>query len=107
MWGQPEFEVTLKQEMAHLEAKDFPLQQGLSQASVALDDGLKFIVLKTSEQAGQLTIKTGIFYKGVIGGCSCADDPTPIDEITEYCEVLLVIKKDSGEVEITLIDERD
>ena len=43
------------------------------------------MLLSASEDAGLLRVKAGIFYTGIIAGCSCADDPTPIDELNEYC----------------------
>ena len=46
---------------------------------------------------------TGIFYTGVVAGCSCADDPTPVEEQHEYCEVLIEINRATAEAVIRLL----
>ena len=48
-------------------------------------------------------MNAGIFYRSVIGGCSCADDPTPVDEQAEYCEVVVEIDKVTAEAKVTLL----
>jgi hypothetical protein len=50
-------------------------------------------------------VKAGIFYSGVVTGCSCADDPTPVNEESEYCVVQLDINKQTGETAIALLAE--
>ena len=47
--------------------------------------------------------KAGIFYTGIIPGCSCANDPTPETEYSEYCEVLFDINKRTAETLVTLL----
>lgn len=56
-----------------------------------------------SEEAGFIRARAGIFYTGVIAGCSCADDPTPVDEQNEYCDVRVDIDKQTGEATIALL----
>jgi hypothetical protein len=50
-----------------------------------------------------IRVKAGIFYQGVLGGCSCADDPTPASEINEYCEVQLDIDKSTAATAVELV----
>jgi len=50
-------------------------------------------------------VKAGIFYKSIIAGCSCSDDPSPIDEVDEHCEVMIEIDKRSAEATITLLPD--
>jgi len=50
-------------------------------------------------------VKAGLLYAGIIAGCSCADDPTPIDEVTEYCVVRFDIDKATAETKVTLLSE--
>ncbi|MCU0842459.1 MAG: hypothetical protein MUC79_12175 [Thiobacillaceae bacterium] len=102
-WGTPEFKGVLKRELERLGSDQLPLQQGLSSSSYALDDKLSVIVLGASEEADRIRVKAGIFYAGIIAGCSCADDPTPVDENVEYCEVLVVIDRRTAEATITLL----
>ncbi len=91
-----DFATVLKQELATLDPDVFPLQQGLRHSSHAITDDLTFIVLKQHRDGETLTVKVGIFYRGVIGGCQCADDPTPADSIDEYCEVIVTIDRHSA-----------
>lgn len=102
-WGTPGFEDILKQELEQLGAGQLPLQQGLTSGSYALDDNLKVLIHSVSEEAGFIRIRAGIFYAGIIAGCSCADDPTPVDEQNEYCDVRVDINKQTGEATIALL----
>ena len=49
-----------------------------------------------------IRVKAGLAYNGIIAGCSCSDDPTPIDETNEYCEVLFSINKETAETTVEL-----
>lgn len=89
--GSAAFENTLKQELAQLPADVLPLQQGLRHGSVALNDGISFMLLNTLQDSQGLVIQLGVFYHSIIAGCSCSDDPTPIERNTEYCEIQLRI----------------
>jgi hypothetical protein len=103
-WGTPGFESTLKAEIAQLGADVLPLQEGLSFGSVGLDDSVSAMILDVSESAATLHVRTGIFYTSIIAGCACADDPTPENEYTEYCELELEIDRVSGETQVRLAE---
>lgn len=94
----------LKQEICSLGAETLPLQQGLRHSSYAIADKLSVTVLNIQEDTDYLTVKAGLFYTGVIAGCNCADDPSPVDENNEYCEVLLRINKRSAETTVSITD---
>ena len=104
-WGTPDFEDTLKQEIAQIGADQLPLQQGLSTSSYAVDNKLDVMILRVSEEAGFIRAKAGIFYSGIIAGCSCADDPTPVNEESEYCVVQLDINKQTAATTVVLLAE--
>jgi len=104
-WGTPDFENILKAEIAQLGAEQLPLQQGLSTSSYALDDKLKVRIISVSAGADLIHAKAGIFYSGIIAGCSCADDPTPVEEQNEYCEIVLDIDRMTAETTINLLAE--
>ena len=104
-WGTPDFENILKSEIEQLGAEQLPLQQGLSTSSYALDDKLKVRIISVSEEASFIRAKAGIFYTGITPGCSCADDPTPVEEQTEYCVVQLDINKMTAETTVALLAE--
>ncbi|MDP2430905.1 MAG: hypothetical protein Q8O33_02630 [Pseudomonadota bacterium] len=102
-WPSPEFEAVMKQEIECLDADLLPLQQGLSQSSHARSDKLSARIISVVEETDCLRVKAGLFYTGIIAGCSCADDPTPVDEINEYCEVRFDIDKQSAETRVVLL----
>lgn len=102
-WGSAEFRSTFNDELRNLDAGLLPLQQGLQYSSYVISDRLAAIILKTQEDTLQITIKAGLAYNGIIAGCSCSDDPTPLDETSEYCEVQLCINKKTAETTVTLL----
>jgi len=104
-WGTPDFETVLKEEIQGLDHSTLPLQEGLSQSSHVSDAKISIVILKASESRDCICVKTGIFYAGIIAGSCCADDPTPITENTEYCEVLFDINKITAETVATLHPE--
>ncbi len=104
-WGSPAFDSILKQEIVQLGAGQLPLQQGLSTSSIALDDTLELMLISAIEDAGFLRVKAGLFYTGIIAGCNCADDPSPVDANTEYCVVRIDIDKTTAESSVTLLAE--
>lgn len=104
-WGTADFEGILKTEIEQLDAEQLPLQQGLSTSSYALDDKLNVRIISVSEEANFIRAKVGIFYTGIIAGCSCADDPTPVEEQNEYCVVRLDIDKTTAETTVVLLVE--
>lgn len=102
-WGCPDFAGVLKNELEQLNAEQLPLQQGLATSSHALDHNLSAMIIRVGDDDGFIRVKAGIFYSGIIAGCNCADDPTPIDEQSEYCEVQLEINKITAETTIALL----
>jgi hypothetical protein len=102
-WGTPAFADRLQQELAGLGAAALPLQQGLVSGSYVHGDDLGVMLLAVSEAPETIRAKVGVFYQGVIAGCSCADDPTPVDTTTEYCELQLEIDRESAETRIILL----
>lgn len=103
--GSADFEAVLKSTIAELGLKHLPLQKALSQSSCALDTNIQATIINVSESNDQLKIKAGVFFTGIIAGCSCADDPSPVDEQAEYCEIELSINKATAETEITLLND--
>ena len=101
-WGSPQFEAALKQEIAR-QAGELPLQQGLATGNYVADTPVTVIINGIAEDGCTIRVLAGIFYQGVIGGCSCADDPTPVSEINEYCEVRLDIDRASAAAAVLLV----
>lgn len=104
-WNTPDFREVFKHEAGQLGAAALPLQQGLARSSHVSGDGYDVVVLNVAEEAQRILVKAGIFYQGIVAGCSCADDPTPVDEQTEYCVLRFDIDKQTAETAITLLDD--
>lgn len=104
-WDSPDFEAALKREIEALDKQQLPLQQALSLSSQVTERPHQAMVIKATEVGGQLIVKVGIFYTGVIAGCNCADDPSPVDELNEYCVVQLAIDKASAESTLSLLPD--
>ncbi len=102
-WGTPGFEAALKREVERLGADQLPLQQGLSTGNYVADGPITVTINSVADTEGVIRVKAGIFYRSVIGGCSCADDPTTASEINEYCDVQLDIDKADARVTIRLV----
>jgi hypothetical protein len=95
-WNTPAFNETLKRELEAAGPAVLPLQQCLAASSYALDEGCSVMILGASEETGAIRARIGVFFRGIIAGCSCADDPTPIESQQEYCELELLIDRRSG-----------
>lgn len=103
-WGSPEFTDVLKREIERLDGEQLPLQQGLRTSSHAVAEGFSAIIHGVSDDAGFIRARIGVFFSGIIAGCSCADDPTPVEPQTEYCEMELVIDKRTGETTVSVVE---
>jgi hypothetical protein len=104
-WGTPGFNDALRSEVEQLNADLLPLQAGLTAGSHVLDKARRALIITAAESAGAIRARVGIFYNSIIAGCSCADDPTPVDELNEYCEVTIDIDMTTAEAQVTLMPE--
>ena len=103
-WATPDFENALQDEIKKIKPELLPLQEGLSQSSSVSDGDISVMILNITETVYDIRVKTGILYAEIIAGCSCADDPTPMGEQTEYCEVQFDINKMTAETTIALLN---
>lgn len=101
-WGNPEFEAVFKRELAAVPVDVLPLQQGMRQGGYVLDELLTVTLLSTHAEADVIRVNAGVFFSSIIPGCSCADDPTPVEPINEYCEVQVAIDRRTGEASARL-----
>ncbi len=102
-WGKADFAATLKRELA-AHADELPLQQALSGTSTVADETVTVVLLDAHADDAAIHVKVGMFFAGILAGCSCADDPTPIEPQTEYGEWLIAIDRQSGAARIDLIE---
>lgn len=104
-WGTPSFESVLKREVEALPVSKLPLQRGLTATSYALDESFEAMVIGAREHGDGIRAKVGIFYSGLVAGCSCADDPMPVEAQSEYCVLRFDIDRATGEVAVALDDD--
>jgi hypothetical protein len=102
-WGSSTFNDALKQEVEELRAEELPLQKGLSLSSYVSNEPFNIMVINAVEDDETIRVKAGVFYTGIIAGCSCSDDPGPTDVQPEYCDVQLEINKSNAGATITLL----
>jgi hypothetical protein len=101
-WGTPAFESVLCRETQNLGLDVLPLQQGLQHGSHAFADPVQVIHLSSRAAAQALVIRVGVFFTSVIAGCNCADDPTPVGRLNEYCVLELRVDSRTALTTITL-----
>lgn len=101
-WKTPSFVGVFKEDV-RANADWLPLQQGLALTSHALTERIDAMVISSFDGGNVLKVKAGIFFEGILTGCSCADDPTPVGEQNEYCEMLFEIDRKTGEAVVTVV----
>jgi hypothetical protein len=104
-WNTPAFDGILRQEIDQMDAGQLPLQHGLVTGSHVVDKQHRAMILGVTETSNIIQARAGIFYTSVIAGCNCADDPTPVDENAEYCEVRFDIDQRTAEATVTLLSD--
>lgn len=102
-WGTADFEHRFKADIKSLDSNLLPLQAGLAQSNYVSDSEINVVILNTTEMPDVICVKAGIFYAGVVVGSCCADDPTPLSEQPEYCEVQFNIDKATAQTAVTLL----
>ena len=100
--GSEAFRETLKAELEGLADGTLPLDKGCSRGGYA--DGREIAVTILDVKDGQRSIRArvGVFFRELVAGCSCGDDP-----LTEsgYCEMEVTIDRESAEAEFMVLPE--
>jgi hypothetical protein len=91
-WGSPGFPAALRREL-EAQAGLLPLQQALAGSSAVSGDRIEVMLIATDADASQIRARVGVFFSGIVAGCSCADDPTPVEAQNEYCELEIGIDR--------------
>ncbi len=102
-WGSADFELAFVTAVQQLGTADLPLQQALAQSSYVSESPRTVVMLGSTATDYAIQIKAGIFYFGIIAGSCCSDDPTPLCEENEYCEVLFELDRQRTAARITLL----
>lgn len=94
--NRADFDAVFKREVESLDAACLPLQQALATTSAVADEPFRVMLLDKDVSATRLRVKAGVFYAGLVGGCNCADDPSPVEPQPEYCELWFEIAQPDG-----------
>jgi len=100
-WNSTAFDQVLKDEIEGLEIHLLPLHQSMVHGSHLAGDDFTVTILTCAESDHCIRVKLGVFFRSVIAGCSCADDPTPVDESAEYGELWCEIDKRTAKAVVT------
>lgn len=95
-----DFKRTLKNEIEHMDKKLLPLDQGTAQGGYVSDEPITATVLRINENNDSIQVDAGIFFTEIVICCGCGDDPMPANT---YCEVRLLIDKQTAETVIKII----
>ena len=104
-WGTDAYRNVLCEEVEQLPLELLPLQQGLRQSSQVSDAPVQAMFLQAEARDGQIISAVSLFYSGVIAGCNCADDPTPVDTLPEQCSIEITIDQQDATTHIRLLPE--
>lgn len=99
-----DFEQVLKHEIESLDINELPLQQAMRQSSYISGDAFSVMIQHSKINQENILVKVGVFYSGVIAGCNCSDDPTPVNENNEYCELELEIDRQAAIARVKLFE---
>jgi len=104
-YATPEFRTVLKQEIEALDVSQLPLVQGMAGGSMPLEGSVGAMILDIADTGDSILVKAGLFFRSIIAGCACANDPTPENENNEYCEIQFEIDRSTAGTTATLLGD--
>ena len=99
-WGTPKFREVLKDEIEHLAVSELPLARALHFGNFLADERPTVMINSIEDRGDHIAVRMGLFFAGINAGAGCADDPTPVEENNEYCELLFRIDRHTGTTEV-------
>jgi hypothetical protein len=100
-WGAPDFPAALKREL-EAQAGQLPLQQALAGSNAVSGEAIEVMVISHQGGSDCIHAKVGVFFSGIVAGCSCADDPTPVEAQNEYCELRVDIDRRTAAADVRI-----
>lgn len=88
-----EFAAQFRLALSSLDVEQLSLQQAVKNGSIALNQGISVMIISHQQTELLLEVKVGIFFRSMIAGCNCADDPSPVDTLEEYAEAWFYIDR--------------
>ena len=104
-WSGPQREAVLKQELEQLDPGLLPLRAAMAQGNQVAAEPVRVLVLATGEEGDACYgARVGLLFASLIGGCQCADDPSPLEALPEYAELQIRIDRLTGAAQWWLLD---
>lgn len=102
-WGDAGFIAEFLAYVERLDPQTLLLQQALTQSSYVSPSPHRAILLNSRATTEEIHLKVGIMYAGIIAGSCCADDPNPVCEQNEYCELLFCLHRHRAQATLQLL----
>lgn len=99
-FNSADFEAQFKMAAQSLDIEQLKLQQALQKGSAVLPSPPTLMIISSHQDKYMLIVRSGIFFRSIIAGCNCADDPTPVDSLEEYVEATFEISRKDGSFRI-------
>lgn len=103
-WHSPRRESVLQRELEQLDPGLLPLREAMARGNQIAAEPVRVLVLSTADEADAYRARVGLLFASLIGGCQCADDPSPLEALPEYAELEIRIDRRSGVVQWQLRD---
>lgn len=103
-WPNPQREAVLKQELEQLDPGLLPLREAMARGNQVAVEPVRVLVLATGEDGDGYGARVGLLFASLIGGCQCADDPSPLEALPEYAELEIRIDRLTGAAQWWLLD---
>lgn len=100
-WPSGAFKKTLKRQLEGLDPGVLPLTSALNQGGLIDDRDISFSIISAEETAGTISAKVGVFFKEIVGGCNCSEDPVAHNV---YCELIIDICKETANAGFRVTD---
>ena len=101
-WNTDEFPEALVRELQALHPDVLLLHKAGNWGGPRDSDDFNITVLNITNDEQQVHARIGVFFTEIIAGCSCGDEPAPING---YCELLLRINKSTAETQIEIVQQ--
>lgn len=101
-WGSPAFVITLKSEIETLPVGSLPLEDATTQGGRVGGEPIALAFLQAEDAGDAIHVRVAVFFTEVVGGCSCGDEPMPVQA---RCELRVEIAKTDAVVRFVPLQE--
>lgn len=111
-WDSPQRDAVLKQELERVDPGLLPLREAMAHGNQVAAEPFRVLVLTTGDdevgagnekdaggagaEGSDYRARVGLLFGSLVGGCQCADDPSPLEALPEYAELEIRIDRRTG-----------